>query len=78
MPAWPFSEALWRGCFPTREREVTRERGHEEEAQRERTKEKEDEESMGVRSRHTPQGRERQEFTGGIIEGKGNGRGQNT
>ena len=72
MPAWPWSEAEWRGVFPYyRGREATRERRHEEGAQRKRTNKKEDEESISERSRHTPQGTERQEVTGGIIEGRG-------
>ena len=59
MPAWQLYEALWRGVDPYyREREATRERGHEEGAQRKRTNEKEDEESTGERSKHTPQDRE--------------------
>ena len=79
MPAWPFHEASWRGVHPFyREREATRERGHEEGAQRKRTNEKEDEESTGERSRHTPQGTEKQEVTGGVIERGEEGRRQNT
>ena len=54
--------------YRERAREATRERGHEEGAQRKRPNKKEDEESTGERSRHTPQGTERQEVTGGIIE----------